>query len=163
MKINILVKFDFMKKQNYNVKQIQAIDTHSVRHPVLRPGKPIESCVFDGDDLETTLHFGIYDAEELIGVCSFLKSNNPKFSELKQLQLRGMAVLQSKQGLGIGHFLLKHCDAILKIAKTELIWCNAREVAVNFYKKNGYRVIGNSFNINGIGTHFVMKKQLESK
>ncbi|MDO7138978.1 MULTISPECIES: GNAT family N-acetyltransferase [Algibacter] len=150
-----------MKKHNYNVKQIQAVDTYTVRHPVLRKGKPIESCIFDGDDLETTLHFGIYNAEELIGVCSLLKNNNPKFSELKQYQLRGMAVLQSQQGLGVGNILLEYCDNILKEEKTDLIWCNAREVAVNFYKRNGYCIIGDSFNITGIGPHFVMKKQLD--
>ncbi|WP_282149199.1 GNAT family N-acetyltransferase [Algibacter lectus] len=149
-----------MKKQNYTVKQIQAVDAYTIRHPVLRKGNPIESCIFDGDDLETTLHFGIYNTEELIGVCSLLKNNNPKFSELNQYQLRGMAILQHQQGLGIGHILLKYCDTILKEEKTNLIWCNAREVAVNFYKRNGYRVIGHSFNIKGIGPHYVMKKQL---
>ncbi|WP_158844714.1 GNAT family N-acetyltransferase [Algibacter sp. L1A34] len=149
-----------MKKQNYYIKQISAIDTYAVRHPVLRAGKPITSCIFEGDDLETTMHFGIYDNDELVGVCSFLKNNNPKFPEFRQYQLRGMAVLKSQQGLGLGQELLKYCDTILKLEKTELIWCNAREVAVNFYKKNGYSPIGEPFNIKDIGPHFVMKKQL---
>ena len=38
-----------------NIKKISATETFLVRHPVLRAGKPIESCHFDGDDLETLL------------------------------------------------------------------------------------------------------------
>lgn len=36
------------------IKKIAAAETYSVRLPVLRKGKPIESCRFDGDDLETS-------------------------------------------------------------------------------------------------------------
>ncbi|WP_147678033.1 GNAT family N-acetyltransferase [Algibacter pacificus] len=148
-----------MKKQHYYIKQIIATDTHSVRHPVLRPGKPIESCFFDGDNLDTTIHFGIYDTI-LIGVCSILKKRNPNFTALTQYQLRGMAVLKPYQGLGVGKELITYCDSFLKKKHADLIWCNAREIAVDFYKKNGYHIIGNSFHIKNIGPHFTMKKNL---
>lgn len=36
------------------IKKIAALETYSVRPPAIRKGKPIESCRFDGDDLETT-------------------------------------------------------------------------------------------------------------
>ena len=39
------------------IKNISANETFLVRHPVLRAGKPIENCKFDGDELETTQHF----------------------------------------------------------------------------------------------------------
>lgn len=148
-----------MKKQHYYIKQITATETYAVRHPVLRPGKPLASCVFDGDDFETTIHFGIYE-EQLIGVCSFLKNSNPNFIESAQYQLRGMAVLKSHQGLGVGKALLKYCDSFLIEKQVELIWCNAREVATNFYKANGFSIFGSPFNIKDIGPHFVMKKPL---
>ena len=35
-----------------NIKKISALETFPVRHPVLRAEKPIESCHFEGDDLE---------------------------------------------------------------------------------------------------------------
>ncbi|MDN3666304.1 GNAT family N-acetyltransferase [Algibacter miyuki] len=149
-----------MKHTNYTVKQIPAEETHAVRHPVLRPGKPIETCVFDGDNLETTLHFGIFSNDDIIGVCSFLKKNNTKHSEVIQYQLRGMAVLNTHQGLGIGHKLLQASESILIKKGTQLIWCNAREVAVKFYNKNGYKTIGKPFNISDIGPHFVMYKRV---
>ena len=39
-----------------------------------------------------------------------------------------------------------------------VIWFNAREKAVPFYKKKGYTSIGDSFEIPEVGTHFVMFK-----
>jgi hypothetical protein len=48
------------KDLNYEVRIINSEDTYLVRHPVLRAGKPIESCIFDGDDIDTTIHLGIY-------------------------------------------------------------------------------------------------------
>jgi len=152
-----------MKQQNYSVKQITATDTHTVRHPVLRPGKPRSTCIFDGDDLKTTIHFGIYDNEHIIGVASFLKNNHPKITDLNQYQLRGMAVLKAYQGLGIGHTLLKYCDAFLIEKGANLMWCNAREIAVNFYKRNGFSVFGDVFNIKDIGPHYAMKKKLNEQ
>ena len=47
------------------IKKITAFETIIVRHPVLRPGRPIESCHFDGDELLTTSHFGLYFENQL--------------------------------------------------------------------------------------------------
>ena len=41
-----------------SIKEIHFQETFEVRHPVLREGRPIETCFFDGDELETTKHFG---------------------------------------------------------------------------------------------------------
>lgn len=44
------------KDLNYEVRIVNSEDTYLVRHPVLRAGKPIESCIFDGDKTETLIH-----------------------------------------------------------------------------------------------------------
>lgn len=146
---------------NYTIKTITPKETYLVRHPVLRPGRPIETCVFDGDDLETTFHLGIYNDKKLIGVCSFFKSNQPLINKNYQYQLRGMAILSDYQKLGLGKLILTHGESMLKQQKIETIWCNAREKATVFYKKNNYSIIGDAFNIEGIGLHYVMFKTLE--
>ena len=69
------------KESNYTIKQISSVETYIVRHPVLREGRPIEDCTFDNDDLETTLHFGLYTNNDLVGVATFLLNNNQLFSE----------------------------------------------------------------------------------
>jgi len=145
---------------SYTIKIISSKETYSVRHSVLRIGKPIESCVFNGDDLETTIHLGIFAKENLIGICSFFKNTNPNIPEKQQFQLRGMAILKPYQGKGLGKIILKHGETLLKDKNAKIIWCNARENAVNFYKKNRYQIIGESFNIKDIGLHYLMYKVL---
>ena len=144
------------------IKEIPALETFSVRLPVLRPGKPIETCHFEGDNLETTKHFGYFDDEKLAGIASLFKHPTPFFKEEQQFQLRGMAVLSEYQKKGIGEILVKHAekDAIERDGK--LMWFNAREIAVPFYKKLGYEIIGEPFDIEDIGKHYVMYKNLDT-
>ena len=59
------------------IKEIVPLDTFSVRHPVLRAGKPIDNCRFEGDNLVTTKHFGIFEYSQLVGVISIFKNNQP--------------------------------------------------------------------------------------
>ncbi|WP_442787501.1 GNAT family N-acetyltransferase [Flavobacterium suncheonense] len=140
------------------IHQIEAEETFSVRQPVLRPGKPIESCHFEGDNLGTTAHFGLYEHDDLIGVVSVYKVNHPISSKKEQYQIRGMAVLQEFQRRGIGEQLVKKVEHHVKEQKGELIWFNAREKAVPFYQKLDYKIKGEPFEIPEIGTHFVMLK-----
>lgn len=145
---------------NYTIKYISPSEAYTVRHPVLRKGKPIESCVFDGDDFGTTFHLGLFKENKLIGVCSFFKNNQNLIPETSQYQLRGMAVLDDYQGLGIGAMVLTYGERLLKDKNIKIIWCNAREKASNFYKKNGYNITGNPFDIKDIGLHYIMYKVL---
>ncbi|HOD10077.1 MAG TPA: GNAT family N-acetyltransferase [Flavobacterium sp.] len=143
------------------IKEITFQEAIVVRHPVLRQGKPIESCFFAGDDLFSTKHFGIFENEKLIGVCSLFEQSQASFSEKTQMQLRGMAVLESHQKMGLGEKLLSHCETFLKKEKITLLWFNARSNAIPFYEKQGYQKSGNSFEILDIGTHFVMYKKIQ--
>lgn len=145
---------------SYIIKPISSIATHMVRHPVLREGKPIESCVFENDDLETTIHLGLYNNSTLVGVATFLKQKNTLFSQDAQYQLRGMAVLKPYQGYHFGEALLKHGEQLLKRNGVSLLWFNARENATGFYKKNNYKTIGKPFDIKEIGIHYTMYKVL---
>lgn len=144
----------------FTIKEVSAKETYPVRHPVLREGRPIEDCAFSNDDLETTIHLGLFIKNNLVGIATLLEHKNALFHENKQYQLRGMAVLKSYQGQGLGDAILKYAENQLKQKSINLIWCNAREIAVGFYKKNGFEIIGNSFEINGVGTHYVMYKTL---
>src|SRR6187402_1039317 len=117
------------------IKEITALETYPVRHPVLRNGKPMESCHFDGDDLETTKHFGYFDHGRLVGIASLFSSKNEVFKNQKQYQLRGMAVLLDHQKKGIGENLVFHVEVYATRKNTEVIWFNAREIAIGFYRK----------------------------
>lgn len=144
----------------YTTKKITTQETYVIRHPVLREGKPIDSCKFDGDELKTTMHLGIFANKKLVGVSSFLKNKNNLFSDDNQIQLRGMATLKEFQNKGLGQLLLEYAESELKKENTPILWCNARETATNFYKKCGYQIIGKPFNIESVGIHYIMYKNL---
>ena len=142
------------------IKKINSIDTYPVRHEVLRKGKPIETCQFKGDDDENTIHFGLYQNERLNGIISIFKEKNDLFSETNQFQIRGMAVLEEFQGKGFGAELVKEAENHCISLNTDLIWFNARENAVPFYKKLDYTILGDSFLITDVGIHFAMYKKI---
>ena len=142
------------------IKKITAFETIMVRHPVLRPGRPIESCHFDGDDLPTTSHFGLFFEGHLVGIISSFEAKNNLFSEENQFQIRGMAVLEQFQKKGFGEALLNYCENEIRMTNGDLIWFNARETALGFYKKSKYEIIGDQFEIPDVGPHYVLFKKL---
>jgi len=144
------------------IREITAIETFLVRHPVLRKGKPIESCQFEGDDLNTTKHFGLYEDSNLVGVISIFECKSVLFNEKKQFQIRGMAVLENFQKKGFGEALMHHAELALQKEKANLIWFNARKTALGFYEKLGYRIIGDPFEIENVGIHYLMYKKWNS-
>ncbi len=145
------------------IKKISSIETYPVRHEVLRKGKPIETCQFKGDDDDNTTHFGLFLESKLVGIISIFKENNTLFPESNQFQIRGMAVLEEFQGKGLGAELVKKAENYCINLNTDLIWFNARENAVPFYKKLDYKIMGDSFLIPDVGIHFVMCKKIQQE
>lgn len=141
------------------IKKIEATETYLVRLPVLRSGKPIESCHFEGDNLETTHHFGLYLSQELVGIISLFKKNNPDFPQKNQCQIRGMAILENQRKKDFGKALIIHCEEECRNQGVDLIWFNARMEASGFYEKMGYLKTGIPFEIPDVGEHIVMFKK----
>ncbi|MGB8704557.1 MAG: GNAT family N-acetyltransferase [Gillisia sp.] len=147
--------------KSLSIKKIPASETISVRQTVLRPGKPVSDCEFEGDYSPESFHLGIFYHNNLAGVGSFIKMSNPLFTDLNQFRIRGMAILPQFQKHGFGKKILKEGETeIAAISQTPLIWFNARETAIGFYEKFGYKTQGEKFDIPGVCTHIVMYKKL---
>jgi predicted GNAT family N-acyltransferase len=144
------------------VRLISAAETIAVRWPILRPGFPRESAVFPGDDLDPTMHFGAFTAEGLlVGVASIYLAPMPEQPSIERAwQLRGMATLPEVRGAGHGRDLVAACVHAAQKAGGEIIWCNARIVAVPFYAKHGWETMGPEFDIPTVGPHFRMWRKL---
>jgi predicted GNAT family N-acyltransferase len=140
------------------IKKISAKDTFPVRLEVLRKNIPLPY-EFNGDFDKDTFHLGAFKNNELIAVSSFMKASSKHF-EGTQFQLRGMATLTLFQGLGAGKLMMDEAFKILKDLNIACLWCNARENAVKFYEKQGMHIVGEPFDIQYIGKHFVMGKYL---
>jgi GNAT superfamily N-acetyltransferase len=95
--------------------------------------------------------------ENLIGVASFIQNSNPLFKEAEQYQLRGMAVLSEFKGQGFGTSLLIEGEQKLKnLVNHPFLWFNARDNAIGFYEKFGYKTKGEKFDVPGVCKHIIM-------
>ena len=117
------------------------------------------SSQFSRDFDKNTFHLGLFQNEKLISIVSFMKTNNEMFSG-EQYQLRGMATLVDFQGKSYGKMLVFEAEKILKKKNVKVVWCNARVAVLDFYKKQGFQIIGEEFDIPQIGGHYVMFKEI---
>lgn len=148
------------------IEQITALQTLDLRTRILRPGQPIEICQYHEDNLSSTFHLGAFinlenNNRKLAANGTFMQEAHGHFpSAVNPYRLRGMATDTQYRGMGLGSQILQQGEIILKVMNCNLIWFNAREIAFPFYEKNNYTLIGEMFDIPGIGAHKVMYKWL---
>jgi predicted GNAT family N-acyltransferase len=129
-----------------------------LRHKILRPGKTRDAAIFPGDDQPATRHFAAVEDGQIVACLTMLHTTE---NNQDAWQLRGMAVAAEMRRKGIGAKLLTHAERVLKRSSaTRTLWCNARTPAVEFYVKQGWKTVGNEFEVEGVGPHFKMVKAL---
>jgi predicted GNAT family N-acyltransferase len=142
------------------VRQISAAETIPLRHAVLRPGRPVESALFPGDDLVSTRHFGAFRNGQLLCIASLFDAELPDAPGVSAIQLRGMATASAAQRTGLGRALVLGCVNFARQQGARLLWCNARHYACGFYSKLGFEIVGEQFDIPDVGPHYRMKLEL---
>lgn len=130
-----------MRELEISFRSIPATLTYKLRQQVLWPESPIERVMVPED--HQALHIGAFEEENLIGVGSF-------FFDLPSVRLRKLAVLPEKQGRGIGSNLIRFAANQPDLQKADYIWCDAREDAVAFYQRLGFKVEGDIFQKFGV-------------
>lgn len=129
-----------------------------VRWEVLRPGRPIAAAQFLGDHEPTTIHVGAFANNQNICCATATRA---LWQSTPAWQLRGMGVVADWQKKGVGQKVLSELETLVRqAADLKLIWCNAREEAVKFYEKQGWKIASESFYIEDVGPHFKMIKSL---
>lgn len=141
---------------------ITSNETYPLRLEVLWQHKnSLEECSLDVDDLESTFHIGVFKNEEIVGIGTFLVQQNEKFEEKYQYRLRAMATSPKVRGENFGKQVIDFALVELKNRSVELLWCDAREVAIGFYEKMGFNILGGFYEIPRIGKHKLMYKKIE--
>lgn len=143
------------------VSIVSTAEVYPLRLLVLRPGGKHEDCIFSGDSAPDTVHFAVKDMQgHIFGVASFYRSEHIEVPTTRSMQLRGMATHPNVRGLGYGKALVLEALRYFAEKGEDAIWCNAREVAVTFYSSLGFDLVGEPFDIPGIGPHRVMWRRL---
>lgn len=127
-----------------------------LRDAILR--KPL-GLTFTQEDLEQekdNMFIGAFEEDRMLGCC-MLVEEQPDIVRLRQ-----MAVLNDLQGKGIGRALMNFAENLARDRGYKIVRMHARNNAVGFYEKVGYKVKGDQF-IEVTIPHFVMEKELLSK
>jgi predicted GNAT family N-acyltransferase len=143
------------------VIRLEPVDIEAVRPlraAILRPGLPLAESSYPEDDDPGTLHLAAFDEDGRVVGCSTW------FPEAWQgrpaWRLRGMATDPVVRGSGVGGALLERGMSEARAAGVEAVWCNARTVALGFYRHYGFAIEGREFlTAHGI-PHFAMWRML---
>lgn len=142
------------------IRFINASETYPLRIKILRNGQA-ERYKFEQDHNASTFHLGAFSHDTCVGIATFLKANQPYFQDQQNIyQLRGMAVDATFQSQGIGRQLMTFAFGELTKRNSSLLWCNARQHAIGFYRNMGFQTTGEEFIVPHIGPHIVMFKDL---
>ncbi|MFN8945762.1 MAG: GNAT family N-acetyltransferase, partial [Pseudobdellovibrionaceae bacterium] len=138
---------------------IKPEETYHLRQTVLRPGRPLEESMFEGDFSSSTFHVGTFDVEKIQVVATLHEQLPPQplskflnFSgPVSSYRLRGMAADLSARRKGYGKQTIRFAEEFLRSKKVDLLWFNARQVAYPFYSSLGYEFFGDEFEMTLIG------------
>jgi len=127
---------------------------YALRYKILRKplNQPLGSERNDGD--LSGKHFGLYENDLLRAIGRLDEVDT------RTAQVRFVAVDDQIQGKGFGKMLMLHIEEnAQKSGKSKMI-LHARDYAVKFYERIGYRVIEKSHKLYGTLQHFLMEKRL---
>ncbi|RYD78711.1 MAG: GNAT family N-acetyltransferase [Sphingobacteriales bacterium] len=124
----------------------------ALRHSILR--EPL-GMSFTEEELEKEkdhILIAAFEEEDMLGCCMLKKIDN------RTLQLRQMAVKNNLQGKGIGASIMSFAENISRDRGYRSIIMHARDTAIGFYEKFGYKVKGEPFTEINLPHHVMEKK-----
>ncbi|MDF2193130.1 GNAT family N-acetyltransferase [Paraflavitalea sp. CAU 1676] len=124
-----------------------------LRNDILR--KPL-GLSFTPEELEKEkeeILIAAFEEDKMLGCCMLITLDPAT------VRLRQMAVLNNLQGKGIGRALMQFAENIARDRGFRKMTMHARQTAVGFYEKLGYRVSGDQFEEVSI-PHYIMEKSL---
>jgi predicted GNAT family N-acyltransferase len=145
--------FPFMalKQIDHGTKEYQQMV--KLRYDILR--QPL-GLSFTTDELareKEDILIGAFDEDEMLACCMLTRADQ------KSLRLRQMAVQNNQQGKGIGASMMNFAEILARDKGFKKLIMHARETAVGFYEKLGYKVVGDKF-IEVTIPHYIMEKSL---
>ena len=123
-----------------------------LRYKVLRQPLGLNYTQEQLDAEKDEFHFAAFEGDKLVG-CLLIKTIGKD-----EIKMRQVAVDESYQGKGIGKALVLYSEKYAAENGFSLITLHARKTAVPFYKKLGYKIVGDEF-IEVTLPHFKMNKE----
>ena len=137
--------------------RVAASELYDLRRRVLRANDPAANVLNAADDEPATRHFaGYVDGELMVSASFFAEGARGVY------QLRYMATDPRVQGRGYGAGVLAAAERQLADEGATRLWANARDSALGFYRRLGWRVIEGSEHVSAETQipHTVIEKDL---
>lgn len=143
MEFRILKGFDL--KNGYSLREEVFVEEQKV---------PIELEIDEKDELDTTIHVGVFEDKNLIAVGRILDFGS------NILHIGRIAVKYEKRNSGIGRFLIEGIEDTIKNSGVKNVVCelDAQVQVVGFYEKLGYSVINGEIFLDAGIEHKSMSK-----
>jgi len=154
------------------VKIVNSTDLQKIRFEVLWPHLNSENeAVIDIDFSTGSLHLaGILDGE-VVGVASLFVQACDRYPLMfrgkRVYRLRAMGVKTDLQKSGIGAAIINEASSLCSERGFDVIWCDARIVALGFYSRMGFDFACDSegnecdaYQVRNIGLHKMMYKYI---
>lgn len=129
-----------------------------LRYEILRKpwNQPIGS---EKDNIETDcIHLmACNENKTVVGVCRL------QFNSEAEAQLRYMVVKTDTQHTGVGRQLINYCEKLAIQKNADKLILQARDTAIEFYKKCGYTVVEKTYLMWNEIQHYLMEKKLTVK
>ena len=139
----------------WTVEVIQGQLSRELRRAVLRPQYAVDAAR-PGDDRPPAVHLGAFapagDDRVLASACLIFPEQCPWLPTAIGWQLRSMATDPAWRGAGAGAEILRAARQIATDAGATVLWCKARELAIPFYRRNGFAEFGELFDTE-LGPH----------
>ena len=143
-----------------NIRKVDAEKVRPLRHSELRKGQDFSTTSYLKDYEEGTFHMACIVDEKIVTCTTFYPEKSIKIISDNAYRLRGMATASNFQRKGYATDLMSESFKELKNRDCDMVWCNARLGAVDFYKSVGFKITGELFDIEGIGPHYYMYKEI---
>jgi GNAT superfamily N-acetyltransferase len=131
------------------VVRVEVVDqalTRELRRSVLRPNLP-PGAPLPGDELANAVHLGAVGDDGTVLCTCFIYPDAPPWQPGREggWHLRQMATHPEHRGRGLGALVLEAAVRQARECGGGLLWCNARESAIGFYLRQGFRPHGAVF------------------
>lgn len=114
----------------------------SALRPELGPHDPLP-----GDELAGAVHLAATEDDGTVVCTCFIYPEPPPWQPVLAgaWHLRQMATAPALRGRGVGGLVLTASIEYVRGQGAPLLWCNARDSALSFYERHGFRIHGGPF------------------
>lgn len=149
-----------MAATTWVIHPVAPSETWPLRQRILRPHQTFEELVVEGE-YDPLAGWYAASVDDIVVGCAAVLPRPRQDGPRDGWRLRAMATAPEIRGRGAGRQLLVRCVEHVVHHGGKSVWCTARVEAAGFYLAHGFEMVGDPFELTGIGPHLLMEADVE--